>query len=84
MKLLKLRSHPVPEATSEHPQAEAVMLTEHAAVGLYRLDADGKLEQANSRLVQMLGFSSAAELIEARRDFRATLYADSEHAEKLE
>lgn len=83
MKLLRLPSHPMPEAANEIRETDDALLSEYAAVGLYRLDAAGKLEHANARLVQMLGFSSVEELIGARRDFRDTLYADHEHAQRL-
>ncbi len=83
MKLLRLPSHPAPEAADEHRETDDAVLAKYAAVGLYRLDVAGKLEHANDRLVQMLGFSSVKELIGARRDFRETLYADRDYARRL-
>ncbi len=58
-------------------------LVSHAAVGLYRLDADGKLVHANPALAGLLAHSSTTELLPARVDFRRDLYADSEHASRI-
>lgn len=83
MKLLGMRPRASEGIVDGIPEVDSSALSEHAAVGLYRLDATGNLVQANPRLAQMLGFASVTELLEQRRDFRATLYADSDYARRL-
>lgn len=40
-------------------------LSRHAAVGLYRVDADGRLTHANKRLADLLGYESPEQLLQS-------------------
>ncbi|MGH8274739.1 MAG: sensor domain-containing protein [Gammaproteobacteria bacterium] len=78
------RSPPLGNDTERAGAVHAhVELFEHAAAGLYRLDAAGRLVYANPVLARLLGHLSAEELLRVRTDFRAGLYADPHHVERL-
>ncbi|SDU11014.1 PAS domain S-box-containing protein [Verrucomicrobium sp. GAS474] len=52
-------------------------LVERAPIGLYRADAEGKLEMANPMLVRMLGYESFREMAEAGVRLSAPLLAEA-------
>lgn len=68
---------------TDESAAIAADLVRHAAVGLYRLDADGRLVHANLALARLLAHPSVEELLPARAAFRTDLYADTGHADRL-
>ena len=58
-------------------------LVQHAAVGLYRLDTEGYLTDANPALAELLGYESTVDLLAQQTEFRARLYANPTHADEL-
>lgn len=76
--------HPAqtPPPPASRPDSEKELL-HHAAVGLYRLDAAGRLSDANPALAELLGYESVKALMENGTDFRERLYADSTHSDAL-
>lgn len=71
--LLTLRPAPVPAIQTDHEKD----LAGHAAVGLYRVDAEGRLTHANWALAALLGYDSPEQLLRSDAVLRKNWHLDA-------
>ena len=71
--LMTLKPVPMPVVRADHEKE----LARHAAVGLYRVDAEGRLTHVNQALAEMLGYESPEQMLQSDGVLRKNWHLDS-------
>ena len=70
--------------TNEYLDSERMRvrsLLEHAGVGIYQLDTEGRFQSTNKTLLQICGFASASTLIDSEATFQLPWHSDETRSE---
>jgi PAS domain S-box-containing protein len=71
------------EAAVRHAEEKYRSIVENAVEGIYQSTLDGRFLTANPALVQMFGYASVEELIDAVTDVKHQCYVEPDHREEF-
>jgi len=76
--LITLKPASAPVVSPDHEKE----LVRYAAIGLYRVDAEGRLTHVNQALAELLGYKSPEQLLQSDSVLRKNWHIDADFAEK--